>query len=396
MIILDYVISLIWFSPFLYIVVLLFGKIFNKTRKSTLLKQKGQSEKKIENIIFQIPTIGNVKSVNKIFETVKNYNLPIPLETWVIVEEWDTHKTEYLCDKVVVVPKDFECEDLYKGRALEYARRLRQKLVDDNKLGSNYILLQGDDDAVPSLEFIKECITVQADILIGTITPQVNGVWNTILDYERSVACGIFCNFFTNLGQPLWAHGEGTCMSSQVDRNVSYDISTFTHNTKHKLILNEDSFYFHKAALMGYSIFNSEEKIFILPPFTFSDAVKQRRRWLWGQVTILSQKMLPLPNRLRLSIIGFSGLWLFSLGTIGLPLYYLRIVNIPSVLLPWTFISLGVWLATRAYTIGVCMGWKHALAGTAASYLTVALNFITHLIGFLKGNPRKFEVIRKE
>ena len=185
-------------------------------------------------------------------------------------------------------------------------------------------------------------------------------------------------------------------MSSNVDRNVSYDISTYTHNTKHKLILNEDSFYFHKAALMGYSVFNSEEKIFILPPFTFNDAIKQRRRWLWGQVTILSQKMLPLPNRLRLSIIGFSGLWLFSLGTIGLPLYYLGIVHIPAELLPLTFISLGVWLATRAYTIGVCMGWKHALAGTATSYITVALNFITHVIGLLKGNPRKFEVIRKE
>jgi len=396
MIILDYLISIIWFSPFLYAFVLLFGKIANKNRKSTLLKHKDQNKKKIENIVFQIPTIGNVKSVNKIFETVKNYGLSIPIETWVIIEEWDTHKTEYLCDKVVVVPKDFVCEDLYKGRALEYARRLRQNLVDDGKLSSNYLLLQGDDDAVPSIEFIKECITVQADILIGTITPQVNGVWNTILDYERSVACGIFCNFFTNLGQPLWAHGEGTCMSSQVDRNVSYDISTYTHNTKHKLILNEDSFYFHKAALMGYSVFNSEEKIFILPPFTFSDAIKQRRRWLWGQVTILSQKMLPLSNRLRLSIIGFSGLWLFSLGTIGLPLYYLGIVKIPAELLPLTFISLGVWLATRAYTIGVCMGWKHALAGTAASYPTVALNFITHLIGLLKGNPRKFEVIRKE
>ena len=396
MIIFDYLISIIWFSPFLYLFVLLIGKIANKTRKSSLVNQNGQAEKKFDNIIFQIPTIGNVKSVNKIFETVKNYALPVPLETWVIIEEWDTHKTEYNCDKVVVVPKDFVCEDLYKGRALEYARRLRKNLVDENKLASNYLLLQGDDDAVPSFEFIKECLTVPADIIIGTITPKVQGIWNTILDYERCVACGIFCDFFTNLGQPLWAHGEGTCMSSKVDRNVSYDISPYTHNTKHKLILNEDSFYFHKASLMGYSIFNSEEKIFILPPLTFSDAIKQRRRWLWGQVTILSQKMLPLPSRLRLSIIGFSGLWLFSIGTIGLPLYYLGIVNIPSVLLPWTFVSLGVWLATRAYTIGVCMGWKHALAGTAASYITVALNFITHLIGLLKGNPRKFEVIRKE
>jgi hypothetical protein len=396
MIILDYVISAIWLSPFLYLFVLAFGKIFNRTRRITLLKQKGQAEKKVDKIIFQIPTVGNVKSVNKIFETVKNYDLPVPLETWVIIEDWDTHKAEYVCDKVVVVPKDFECEDLYKGRALEYARRLRQKMADEGTLGPNYILLQGDDDAVPSLEFIKESLTVQADIIIGTITPKVKGVWNTILDYERCVACGIFCNFFTNMGQPLWAHGEGTSMSSKVDKNVSYDISSFTHNTKHKLISSEDAFYFHKASVMGYTIFNSEERIFIMPPFTFADAIKQRRRWVWGQLTILSQKMLPLPNRLRLSIIGFSGLWLYSIATVGLPLYYLGIVNIPAVVLPLTYITLAVWLAIRAYTIGVCMGWKHALAGTAASYITVTLNFIVHLIGFAKGDPKKFEVIRKE
>jgi hypothetical protein len=396
MVIFDYLVSIIWLSPFLYICVLGIGKIVNKTRKSALLQQKGQIDKKVDKIIFQIPTIGNVKSVNKIFETVKKYVLPVPLETWVIIEEWDTHRTEYLCDKIVVVPKDFECEDLYKSRALEYARRQRQNLVDENKLDQNYLLLQGDDDAVPSLGFIKECLSVHADIMIGTIAPKVQSVWATILDYERCVACGIFCNFFTNFGLPLWAHGEGTCMSNQVDRNVSYDISTFTHNTKHKLILNEDSFYFHKASIMGYSIFNSEERILILPPLSFNDAIKQRRRWLWGQISILRLKMLPLPNRLRLSFIGFSGLWLFSIGTIGLPLYYLGVVNIPAAIMPLMYLSLGVWFATRAYTIGVCMGWKHALAGTAASYLTVGLNFITHLIGLLKGDPKKFEVIRKE
>lgn len=396
MIILDYVISAIWLSPFLYLAVLAFGKIFNRTQKINLLKQKGQAEKKVDKIIFQIPTVGNVKSVNKIFEMVKNYGLPVPLETWVIIEDWDTHKAEYVCDKVVVVPPDFECEDLYKGRALEYARRLRQEMVAEGMLGSNYLLLQGDDDAVPSIEFIKESLTVNADIIIGTITPKAKGVWNTILDYERCVACGIFCNFFTNIGKPLWAHGEGTCMSSQVDKNVSYDISSFTHSTKDKLISSEDAFYFHKASVMGYTVFNSEERIFIMPPLSFADAIKQRRRWVWGQLRILTRKMLPLPNRLRLSVIGFSGLWLYSIATLGLPLKYLGIVNIPTVLLPFTFATLAIWLGIRAYTIGKCMGWKHAIAGTLASYITVTLNFIVHLIGFAKGDPKNFEVIRKE
>jgi hypothetical protein len=372
------------------------GKIFNWRRKLTLTKEDEQTQKKVGKIIFQIPTIGNVQTVNRIFEAVKNYKLAVPLETWVVIEDRDTHKAEYVCDNVIVVPADFNCEDLYKGRALEYARQVRQKMVADCKLESNYLLLQGDDDALPSPEFIKESLIINADISIGTITPRSNCAWNTILDYERCVACGIFCNFFTNIGKPLWAHGEGTWMNSEVDRAVSYDISEYTHNNKEKLISSEDSFYFHKASLMGFAIFNSEKRIYIMPPLTFTDAIKQRRRWVWGEIRIINKKMLPLPNRIRLGFIGFSGVWLYSIAMLGLPLYYLGIFSIPTVLLPLTFISFAIWFGMRAYAIGKCMGWKHGLAGALASYLTVTLNFITQLAGLLEGDPRSFEVIRKE
>jgi len=396
MIWLDYAISITWLSPIFYLFVLLFGKYFYRKRKSDLLKAKWPVDKNISKMIFQIPTIGNVESVNKIFETVKSYDLSMPIETWVVIEEWNTHKTEYDCDKVIVVPKDFECEDLYKARALEYSRRLRVQMVAEGKLDSNYLLLQGDDDAVPSLGFIKESLNVSADISIGTITPKVAGIWSTIIDYERCVACGIFCNFFTNMGQPLWAHGEGTVMSSKVDQNVSYDISTFTHNKKLKLISSEDAFYFHKAAVMGYNIFNSEERVFIMPPLTMKDAVTQRRRWLWGQLRILNQKLLPLPNRIRLTAIGFSGLWLYTVAMIGLPLNYLGIISLPGYLLPLTFATLLLWFGMRFYIIGKAMGWKHGLFGAAASYITVTLNFFVHLVGLLQGDPRNFEVIRKQ
>jgi len=290
MAVLDYVIYAIWLSPFFYLLVLLSGKYFKLTRRNNLIKQKGLVQKKIEKIIFQIPTVGNFQSANKAFQTVKGYNLPLPVETWVVIEEWDTHKDQYVCDKVVVVPKDFECEDLYKARALEYARRLRKEMVANGELTFNYILLQGDDDALPSVGFIQEGLTVDADISIGTITTKVVGVWNTIMDYERCVTCGIFCNFFTNLGQPLFAHGEGTMMSAKVDQEVSYDISLFTKNTKWKLISSEDTFYFHKAAILGFDVYNSEERVFALPPLSVGDAVKQRRRWFWGQWTLMSQK----------------------------------------------------------------------------------------------------------
>jgi len=395
--ILDYVITAIWLSPLLYFSILIAGKFFNWRRKSALTKESlEQTKKKVGKIIFQIPTVGNFQTVNKIFETVKKYDLPVPLETWVVIEEKDTHKTQYICDKVVVVPVDFVCEDMYKARALEYARRERQKMLADGSLDSDYLLLQGDDDALPSIEFIKESLIVNADISIGTITPRPKGVWNTVLDYERCVACGIFCNFLTNIGKPLWAHGEGTWLNSNVDREVSYDISVYTHNNKEKLISSEDSFYFHKASLMGFKIFNSEKRIFIMPPLTFVDAVKQRRRWVWGELRIINKKMLPLSNRLRLGFIGFSGVWLYSAAVLGLPLNYLGIIHIPAVLIPLSFTSLGIWFGMRAYAIGKCMGWKQGILGSLVSYLTVTLNFITQLIGLMEGDPKTFEVIRKE
>jgi cellulose synthase/poly-beta-1,6-N-acetylglucosamine synthase-like glycosyltransferase len=147
---------------------------------------------------------------------------------------------------------------------------------------------------------------------------------------------------------------------------------------------------------MGFTIFNSEEKIYIVPPLSFGDAIKQRRRWVWGELAILNRKMLPLSNRLRLGVVGFSGLWLYSISILGLPLNYLGVFTIPPALIPFAFASLVLWFGMRAYVIGSYMGWKHGVAGALASYATVTLNFIVHLIGLAKGDPKKFEVIRKE
>jgi hypothetical protein len=394
MTVLDYLISAIWLSPFFYVSVLLLGKLFNRRQQKSV--RKTNFKKNVEKVIYQIPTIGNVRMVNRILETVKGYGLPVQVETWVVIEDWDQHKEEYVADKVVVVPSSFECEDLYKSRALEYARRLRKEMVADGSLTLNYMLFQGDDDSLPSKEFMEEALNVDADIMIGTISPRAKGVLNTLLDYERCVACGMFCNFFTNIEEPIWAHGEGIAMISSVDQTVSYDLSEYSPGVPIKLISSEDLFYFHKASLKGFRIFNSEKRVFIIPPLNFKDAITQRRRWLWGQLRIMKYKLLPLRNRLRLGLIGYSGLWLYALSTLGLPLRYMGLVNIPDVILPFTWTTLLLWFGIRGYTIGKNMGWKHAVVGILASYVTVTLNFTVQVIGLIKGDPKKFEVIRKE
>jgi hypothetical protein len=126
------------------------------------------------------------------------------------------------------------------------------------------------------------------------------------------------------------------------------------------------------------------------------DAVKQRRRWFWGQWTLLTHKLLPLPNRLRLGILGFSGLWLYFLGMLGLPLAYFGVIKLTGIILPLIVSTMLIWFGMRLYIIGSAMGWKHGVIGCLLSYVTATLNTLVHVIGILKGDPHNFEVIRKE
>jgi len=391
--IIDILVLVAWLTPILYFSLLLVGMVFNRRRSHTLVNN---TPRKIEKIIFQIPTIGNYETTNRAIRIVKSYDLPVKVEAWVIVEEDDKFKDRYEADKIVVVPKDFECEDLFKARALEYARRLRKKMVENGELSRNYIVIQSDDDSYPSKEFVLECLRSNADIIVGSITPRPISVLGTIIDYERCMACNTFCNFFTNISKPIWGHGEGMCISSDVDLNVSYDVSDISYRKDVKLLSSEDLFYLHKAVAKGYTrIFNSEKRVFISPPLSLRDAIKQRRRWFWGHIRILKFKLLPLQSRIRILFGWILGFYAYLFSTLGIPLHYLGIIQIPEDLIPLTWATLILWLVTRGVAIGKLMGLKHGLIGMCVSHITVTLNFIIKLVGLIKGDPKKFEVIRK-
>jgi hypothetical protein len=388
--ILDTIVFATWLSPIYYSILAVAGKIANHVRRRKLFKNR-----RVDKIIFQIPTIGNYETVNEIIKTVKSYNLPVEIESWVIIEEDDENRGKYIADRVIVVPKDFECEDLYKARALEYARRLRKRMVDEKILSGEYLLLQCDDDALPSESYIRECLHTDAHISIASIRPRPKGILGTVLDYERCVACTLFCDFFTNIGKPVWGHGEGMCIDSSVDLNVSYDVSDVGKGSV-KLISSEDLFYLHKAVLRGYTkIYNSENPTYITPPLTVMDAVKQRRRWIWGHIRIIRHKLLPLRNRVRIALVWLLGLATYFFSTLGIPLHYTGIIHIPDELLPLTWFTLLLWFLLRGYSISKVMGLKHGLIGMCLSYVTVTLNFLYHVIGIVKGDPKKFEVIKK-
>jgi len=383
-----------WLTPFAYAGMTLAGHVAYRLRR----KRLGRREK-LARVIFQIPTIGNVEECNTIIEKVRNYNLPVPLETWVVIDAKHYRPDmRFNCDRLVVVPEDFKTACLFKSRSLEYARRLR--LAEGYR---DYIVVQCDDDSTPSREFMLEAIEVDADVMIGTITPRPLG--HLLPDYERPVACGMTCLLFTNIGVPVWGHGEGMVISERAERLVSYEPREGQY-----LISSEDLFYLHRASYVAYAedqyyvqrakgeglkIYASPKRVFITPPLNMKDALRQRRRWLWGHLRLIRGRMLPWRSLVVVGLAETLGLVVYAGATVLAVLAPFGVISLQPHELVLSYLSLITWFAFRGFNIGRVMGLWYGVLGALMSFVTVTLNFTYHLAGLLMGDPRRFEVIKK-
>ena len=389
----KWLILLAWFAPLFFLAQTIVGTFVAKRK----CKRFNPFNDKADLIILQIPTIGNADCVNRIFDTVRRYDLPLPLQCWVVIEEGDD-PARYNADRVVVVPRDFQCLAHVKARALEYARRLRLKLVENGLLPSKYIVVQSDDDSVVSRELILDALSVDADVVIGTIKPRTTSKFGLLLDYERPYTCVHTCNFFTNIGRVLYGHGESQIYYSYVERILDYEFKPLNGKTLESVPVmgNEDMYWLHKAEVAGFKVYNSDKQVLISPPVSFRDAVKQRRRWIWGNFNIVYiKRMLPLSHALRFMFVHFCAFVFYPFAQLGFILALLGLLR-----LSWTQSVIGLvsavsWYTLRFWSIGKVMGWKHGLLGAAVTKITTLLNFLTIVIGVLQGDPKRFDVIRK-
>jgi hypothetical protein len=406
---------LFWYTPIVYTAFTAAGQIAYRRNKKRLGRRPP-----VQRIIYQIPTIGNVEECNRILRKIRKYEWPAQLETWIIIDEGNYRPgMEFECDRLVVVPSSFKTSCMFKSRSLEYARRLRLRLVEEGKLEPNYVVMQSDDDSLPSEEFVREALEVDADVVIGTITPRPIG--HLFPDYERPVACNMTCLFATNIQRPVWGHGEGMCFSARADRLVSYEpdrpgarlISSEDLYALHKsrdVILTEDIYFIYrarrasladdqefiqKATRKGLKIFASKERVYITPPLTARDMVRQRRRWLWGHIRLISQGLLPKTNLAVIAFAETAGLVTYAAATTLGVLAPLGVIHVPPHFAALGWVTLGLWFGFRGFCVGRVMGLKHGLRAALLSFPTVTANFLYHVIGLLKGDPRRFEVIRK-
>lgn len=393
---LEWLITLSWLTPLFFGVAALIGETMRRVKRKRYLVSK----RDLSMIIFQIPTVGNFETVNRIFEKVKGYGLPIKIETWAVIEEGD-NATNYKSDRVIVVPKSYQCFAHAKARALEYARLQRLSLVDMGVLPANYLIVQGDDDSTPSKGLLEEALVIEIDMISAMIEPTGGSRLTKITDYQRFYACTCTCQFAYNCNHPLWGHGEAMIYTAKVDRQISYEFIPLNGKILHNFnevpeMGNEDMFFTHKAELAGFKFYKSEKFVEIQSPFTWRDLQKQRRRWLWGNFNIVYRKRwLPTTHAIRFVTMHLSGMCLYPLAKVGFILDIFNVIHLTPEQRLLSIAGFCAWYVVRFYSVARIKGWKAGLAAAVLSQVTTTLDYYALLRGVIKGDPKKFEVVRK-
>jgi cellulose synthase/poly-beta-1,6-N-acetylglucosamine synthase-like glycosyltransferase len=240
-----------------------------------------------KRIIFQITTIGNMEIVQDSVDNIKrickevryeNYKINVVSE---VEESFDGAVTIY-------VPENYSTFNnaKYKARALQYAIEQREKNqentidtwiyhLDDESMITKQGLLAILDHADNNREPIAEgLITYPNKINSGSKLVKY-------LDSVRPTFCYSCCAMLESQKKPDWLHGSNLLLRADIEKSIGWDFPD---------TCAEDS-------LFGYVAHKKYGKIFgwhggILEeqsPFTFSDFIKQRQRWIKGNIENLSR-----------------------------------------------------------------------------------------------------------
>jgi cellulose synthase/poly-beta-1,6-N-acetylglucosamine synthase-like glycosyltransferase len=373
----EVVVFSFWLIPLALLCSTLYGYIQAKFRfKSTDSTSK---------LIIQITTIENYNLVNKIISTIRSYNLNLPYEIWIVTEFSliDKYKD---ADRVLDLPTDFKSVARYKARALDYSSQVRKN---EGITDSHIKVLFLDDDTIASKEYIEKCFVGDYDIMQGIIQPKLNyGNRYSYIDNIRTLSCISLCSVFQGNGHPLWVHGEGICVKASIEQEVGW---------RFDIIASEDLAFGHTCATKKLRWGFIWESVYITSPWNFKDFFKQRKRWLWGNVDVIS-RILTWKSSLRLLIFYGVGGAAIIISIIGVIMDVLSMLHFSTIERVELYVAFGVWLGLYGY-VGNLVGdkkLKHILLSMVLAWYTSFMNTLPIWLGLLFSRPKKFEVIAKE
>jgi hypothetical protein len=379
----------------LIIVCWLFGMIDAALMSIGLLTnrlRRGGSHSGATEAIIQITTVGNHETVNWIIESIRKYELPFPHQIWVVTEPWVLSGFEGM-DEIVVVPEAFEAAARYKARAQEYSRTVRA----DRGLGRRDVkVIMLDDDTLPTRKYFVDAFDANYDVCEGITTPRLHyGRALSHMDDLRTLGCLVYCSFFQGHNHPLWVHGEGLCIRGSAEQVVTWN---------YPIVASEDLVFGQNAVERGMTWGFLWEYVQITSPWTFKDFIKQRRRWMWGNIFALRSGLIPPFATTMLVFRWVSGIIVGVVSTLGILLTFTHTFYVNPEWIHLLMLSLVVWLAMFGYACWV--GSSHedrstwlrvrdtgigVLLAPVTSFMTIVVMFIV----IAKGDPKKFEVIAK-
>ncbi len=342
-------------------------------------------------LVIQITTVGNEETVNEIIRRIRGYQLELPHVIWVATEPWSSG-TYGDADEVIVVPKEFQCQASYKARALEYTRQLRI----ERRLNDFYVkVLFLDDDCVPTKSYVEKAFRADYDVCEGIPTPRTGyGRLLSHMDDLRTINCLYMCSVFQGLGHPIHVHGEGLCVRGSAEAFVTWDYEMFA---------SEDLVFGHMASFSGMSWGFVWDYVAITSPFTWRDFLKQRRRWLWGNIHAVRHVLPPTSSILLVGLYAY-GLFTFVLSTIGIVMALTGALHLRPEIWPLLVVSMAFWFAMFGLSGAINSGGgatrgirrvRDVVVAVLLAFVTSAVAIGVQIVALLKGNPHRFEVIEK-
>ncbi len=284
-----------------------------------------------KRIIYTITTKGNqlttleesVRSTLYWLDEVKaRYYLEFVSEVWVVTEEdsFTEHsdfysRLEMAGARVIAVPGWYKTPNLtgFKARALQYACEVR--IAEGIDTPSDWVYHQdtetvvGEDTILGNLDFILRADSTRL-LGIGIILyPQdwayrFNSVEETARSSGDIAAMGQMKLWGTS---PFGYHGSHFLVRADVENSVGWDFGK---------VRSEDLIFGIKVQdRYGPIIRNMKGFAYEMPPLSFHDQLKQRRRWVTGSIEALRRK--DICRKRKLPIIYGAASWLSALPSIA-------------------------------------------------------------------------------
>jgi cellulose synthase/poly-beta-1,6-N-acetylglucosamine synthase-like glycosyltransferase len=170
------------------------------------------------------------------------------------------------------------------------------------------------------------------------------------------------------------------------------------------IVASEDLVFGQNAVGLGLKWGFLWQYVQLTSPWTWRDFIKQRRRWLWGNIHAVQNGLIPPLGGFLVTSRYLLGVVVFAYSSLGIGLDLAGVIQLPTSLLWPLWASLAIWLVSFGVCCWLSTGLKEknlagrlfdVAVGLALAVVTSAATIVVAVIALFMGKPTKFEIIQK-